>query len=440
MKKSAILVLILTFLLCSVGSVFAGPFADVPANHWAYGAVSKLAKAGVIDGYGDGTFNGDKTMTRYEMAQIVAKAMERSDKADAAGKELINKLSNEFATELNNLGVRVTKIENRLDKISFDGQYRMWWRGLRDHTPFGLQKDFGEGQLLLDFKYKIDDSANLFVQLAERQFWGEPAFSSYHSWNVSNLNHYGMTKKFGDTTVSIGRQAVNLGQGGILCTGVDFGFNPQFEGVIVSTKTGDVKVNMIGGYTTTNGVEGVGGILGFDPNYTGAGWYGLDASTKIGKRVTVGAAFAHESFKDGYNYVASADSRKYYSVNTSIDLGSGYMLNGEWMKSDVDTDNKAWSATVVWHKNKNTVVVGHTDTQKNAIDQYTSITQGGWQWVLGLPQGLTGTYAVAANWNGNFALYMHQISKNLQTRILVEDIHSNGQTNREWGAGFQYNF
>ena len=53
----------------------ANPFADVPAGHWAYESINKLAAAGVVEGYGDGSFRGDRLMTRYEMAQIVAKAM-----------------------------------------------------------------------------------------------------------------------------------------------------------------------------------------------------------------------------------------------------------------------------------------------------------------------------------------------------------------------------
>ena len=52
----------------------ANPFSDVPAGHWAY-VVCKLAAAGIVDGYPDGTYKGDRTMTRYEMAQIVAKAL-----------------------------------------------------------------------------------------------------------------------------------------------------------------------------------------------------------------------------------------------------------------------------------------------------------------------------------------------------------------------------
>ena len=112
MKKSLIVTLALVFILGIAGTAFAAanPFVDVPAKHWAYESVSKLAAAGIVDGYGDGTFRGDKTMTRYEMAQIVAKAMAKSDKADAQMKATIDKLAVEFAAELNNLGVRVAKL------------------------------------------------------------------------------------------------------------------------------------------------------------------------------------------------------------------------------------------------------------------------------------------------------------------------------------------
>ena len=75
------------------------PFIDVPAGHWAYGSVEKLAAAGVIEGYGDGTFRGSRLMTRYEMAQVVAKALAKGANVD--------RLAAEFAEELDELGVRV---------------------------------------------------------------------------------------------------------------------------------------------------------------------------------------------------------------------------------------------------------------------------------------------------------------------------------------------
>lgn len=128
MKKTLVTLLALVFVLGIAGTAFAAPanpFVDVPAKHWAYGAVAKLAKAGVVDGYGDGTFRGDRTMTRYEMAQIVAKAMAKSEKADAETKALIDKLAVEFAAELNNLGVRVAKLEKNASTIKLSGDARL---------------------------------------------------------------------------------------------------------------------------------------------------------------------------------------------------------------------------------------------------------------------------------------------------------------------------
>ena len=74
MKKSLVLAMAMA-LGVTASAYAANPFSDVPAGHWAYDSINKLAAAGVIEGYGDSTFGGDKLMTRYEMAQIVAKAM-----------------------------------------------------------------------------------------------------------------------------------------------------------------------------------------------------------------------------------------------------------------------------------------------------------------------------------------------------------------------------
>lgn len=68
-------------------------FPDVPANHWAYEAVSRLAGNGIIEGYEDGKYHGERQMTRYEMAEIIYKALSKGVKAE---KELID----EFRPEL----------------------------------------------------------------------------------------------------------------------------------------------------------------------------------------------------------------------------------------------------------------------------------------------------------------------------------------------------
>ena len=77
MKKSLVLAMAMA-LGVTASAYAANPFSDVPAGHWAYDSISKLAAAGVIEGYGDDTFRGDRLMTRFEMAQIVAKAMAKA--------------------------------------------------------------------------------------------------------------------------------------------------------------------------------------------------------------------------------------------------------------------------------------------------------------------------------------------------------------------------
>ncbi|MBQ7883122.1 MAG: S-layer homology domain-containing protein [Phascolarctobacterium sp.] len=115
MKKSLVLAMAMA-LGVTASAYAANPFSDVPAGHWAYDSVAKLAAAGVVDGYADGAFDGDKLMTRYEMAQIVAKAMAKGANVD--------KLAAEFADELDTLGVRVAKLEKGADAVKITGEVR----------------------------------------------------------------------------------------------------------------------------------------------------------------------------------------------------------------------------------------------------------------------------------------------------------------------------
>lgn len=115
MKKSLVLASAIS-LGVTASAYAANPFSDVPQGHWAYDAVSKLAAEGVVDGYTDGTYGGDRLMTRYEMAQIVAKAMAKGANVD--------KLAAEFAGELESLGVRVANLENKADNVKITGQVR----------------------------------------------------------------------------------------------------------------------------------------------------------------------------------------------------------------------------------------------------------------------------------------------------------------------------
>ena len=122
MKKTLVSALTTALVVGAASTTFAAanPFSDVPADHWAYDAVSQLAADGVIEGYGDTTFKGNRNITRYEMAQMVAKAMAKN--TSGADKALVDKLAAEFAEELNNLGVRVANLERNADMVKWNGK------------------------------------------------------------------------------------------------------------------------------------------------------------------------------------------------------------------------------------------------------------------------------------------------------------------------------
>ncbi len=114
-------------MLAVVAPVFAQPFADVPAEHWAFDAIAELAAKGILEGFPDGTFKGDRAMTRYEMAMALARILARIEaikippppkipppEVTRADVDRLTRLLNEFRAELSALGVRITAVEEEL--------------------------------------------------------------------------------------------------------------------------------------------------------------------------------------------------------------------------------------------------------------------------------------------------------------------------------------
>ncbi len=121
----------------------ANPFVDVPSDSWAYKSVVELADAGIIQGVDGSYFQGERNITRYEAAEMVAKAMAHMDKASVEQRALINKLADEYADELNNLGVRVSALENRVGnvKLSGDARIRFQHQDTSSEASTGYKKD-----------------------------------------------------------------------------------------------------------------------------------------------------------------------------------------------------------------------------------------------------------------------------------------------------------
>lgn len=118
--------LMLMLWLCMVGSAFAAvsPYSTVPAGHWSYEAVDTLIREGIIT-RNDAEFyqlhiKKYKTVTRYEMAVVVATAVAKFDQANDGQREHISNLAVEFGDDLRNLGVTAEYLKGRKDKIVVD--------------------------------------------------------------------------------------------------------------------------------------------------------------------------------------------------------------------------------------------------------------------------------------------------------------------------------
>ena len=192
MKKSLVLAMAMA-LGVTASAYAANPFSDVPAGHWAYDAVNKLAAEGVVDGYPDGTYGGDKLMTRYEMAQIVAKAMAKGANVD--------KLAAEFADELDSLGVRVANLEKKVDNVKITGQIRASYRDTKGdskngHDGYLRTRLFVNGQVNEDWAYT--------GRIEARNYYA----SESSSWDQDevNLNWAYVTGRVGGVKVEAGRQ------------------------------------------------------------------------------------------------------------------------------------------------------------------------------------------------------------------------------------------
>ncbi len=183
-KKATALLLGLTLGIS--GTAFAADgadsFSDVPQGHWAYDALDYLAKDGVIDGMGDGTFQGNRTMTRYEMASIVAKAMQKGG-LGVGDQAVLEKLEKEYGAELATLKNQVnqnTKDINDLKngvagKLKLDGMIRVQYDADHANGNYAANKDLVyEGSdsksnhrfyFNLNAAYKVNDNWTAKTQL-----------------------------------------------------------------------------------------------------------------------------------------------------------------------------------------------------------------------------------------------------------------------------------
>ena len=318
MKKSLVLAMAMALGVTASAFAASNPFSDVPAGHWAYDSISKLAAAGVIDGYGDTTFGGDKLMTRYEMAQITAKAMAKGANVD--------KLAAEFADELDNLGVRVANLEKKADNVRISGQIRYEYgdrNGDLQKTKGSDAKNrlrthiFVNGQINDDWTYtaRIQNDQNLANDAGDEK---------------TDLNMAYVTGKLGGTKVVAGKAPMFLAEGNL------FDDYAEFIGL---TYGKDVKLNAYWGQPVN---------YGYDE------FWGINASGKLGK---VGLSAGYDQFKDALaaaTNVADGDTNAaklgadngVWNITASYGFDKNVKLSATYLHSDLDSKDVLMPAGV----------------------------------------------------------------------------------------------
>lgn len=325
MKKTAIALAMATVLGIAGTAMAANPFTDVPANHWSYASVAKLAQAGIVEGYGDGTFQGNNTMTRYEMAQIVAKAMARSDKADAAQKAMIEKLAAEYSTELNNLGVRVSALEKKTGTVKITGDARIRYRsniGLLGTDSDNNARDAWNTRIRLNLAANVNDNVTFNGRIAAQNTHYDHTGAGTELENgntgyTTELGYFTFNHAFGGK-LEVGRMAEFVGSTGLLmdvsAPGVD-GLRYTYTNGGLKAELSHVDVN--GGNSPTIATDSVAAPVTI-----------LDTAWTKGK-LTLNGAYLYSN--DEVNFPVKA-----YDAGLSYAFDNKWKLGGDYAKNTSD--------------------------------------------------------------------------------------------------------
>ena len=342
MKKRFAAIFAATAVLGVTTAFAANPFSDVTPQDWAYQSVAQLAAAGVINGYPDGTFKGQNNITRYEMAQMVAKAMANESRANAEQQAMINRLADEFSSELNNLGVRVSNLENKIGNVKVTGDARLRYQG-SDKTDMFATDDAKDKKSKFDYRGRVqfnatvNDNTSAVVRLVTQSNSGStPEFGDGTNNSVSFDRMY-VAHNFGaKTTGLVGRFGAFIGDGLI--------YDDAFDGAALAYNTDKfsataaygsfVAGNLFGSYTN-DGTDM--NSLNADNNLSVTL---LQANGKLGEHTKLGAFYAiGNKHLDNDIYGASLD----FNFN-KVWIGGEYATFKDDFANDKSKD--AWTAGI----------------------------------------------------------------------------------------------
>jgi hypothetical protein len=425
-------------------------FVDVPAKHWSYDAVSYLAGAGIIEGYSDKTFQGDKTISRYEMAEIVYKAMQNQSKANIAQKALIDKLGAEYALEMNKidkLDTRLTKVEQNQSGIKFSGSLlvQQKWKSM-DNVQTKKGSNTEQSWFRMNGTAKVDENTSIGMRLVniaptKDNFRAANAIAA-GTYGSSSSNTYGAevdrffaTTKLGAVKATLGRQALELDKEDILVDSAFFSYDGaklawNWNGLNFDVKHGRFTRDVVS-YDFDNLK-----VANYSDGKNAAAFSNVDVdsiniASKTGKLSwNVGAA----SFR---NWKINQDLTKYYYTYAGWQFNDKFSMAAEYGKNQEATEGGAfgtvkavYGAQSLSKKGNQNFTVQYWQNQKNAFyTAYTSIDT--------IDEGLSNATKTL-----DFS-YRYAISKNMTAKLqhaTITDKTDNKNSYSFWKTQFIYKF
>lgn len=343
-------------LTAGVSAYAANPFSDVSTSDWAYQAVSQLSDQGIVEGYPDGTFRGQRNITRYELAQIIARLMANEDQFNAEQRATIDKLAGEYADELDNLGVRVSNLEAKVGNISWSGNARMRWnQGYGDN---GNAEDKFNGRMRINAHAQVNDSTYV-----EGLLRAETNFKSDDDTDNVDMQRLYVHHDFGSHVgVNVGKYAEFFGQTGMF-------YDSDLKGAEL-TYTANDAFSLTAGY---------GRFADWDGAEDKDGNYKHDYNDVVGNNSEFGYAQINGAagrFAYSLDYIKGNGNAKVNTWGAGLTIGLTDKLDvfGDYFKNtDADGDPDVWTAGLGYGHQDDArvgsfrVSVARVDAERNAF-------------------------------------------------------------------------
>ena len=329
MKTKVLAALVATMAVGATCAFAANPFVDVPSDSWAYKSVVELADAGIIQGVDGSYFQGERNITRYEAAEMVAKAMAHMDKASVEQRALINKLADEYADELNNLGVRVSNLENKVGNVKLTGDARLRYKYQNGKTDNDNSWDY---RVRLRATANVNDKTTVTYGISSNnQNFADNTPSSAGDKNHIYTDMAKVDTKLGaNLTASVGRTAAyNLGNA------YGYNYGDAFDRAELKYNNGKVAVTAgygkfkegIPSWTVSNSdlnnvKTGYGELEGFFGNGSAVGVYYNDFNGQNNKNDFLAddlwGAYASVNFGSKWNALANYEKISKDAATNSV--------------------------------------------------------------------------------------------------------------------------